>query len=412
MKHSDLYFSGISYPLRCSSKIVLQRKGRIMNFLFAVCHTGQGRALQSVTDRLISEGGHKVVVLLERGQSAWVAYEYSQALAFQGCDVFNLSCSTAGEADSRTLLGKLIGGRGIHRVLSMISPTPVGVPTVETLALQVGRIAQIPTFGFVEVPCGHKAPVWNGLFTQFDKSFVAQRTPDLADHLKYIEVGFDVSSVDRERALATKQALGIAADAPWIWYYGGPYAKAGSILRNLIGFVDEYDGFIPIVFTRHIRERLDPKAKHEYCEAVLQASRLGIVTSENSADHDASETTSVQRAKDEILRYSDLLNACSANGLLVTGHGTDGMMKAPRMGIRSILCVGNKLNPDILSEKGCEILPLPPGCPIQVTDYEGLDRALKRLFENGESSYRELCAEHYFEQQQTPAEIIVEHLLA
>lgn len=377
----------------------------LMKIACAVCHVGQAKALALVTTCLI-EAGHQVFVFLEDDSPAAAAYQGGD-VQFTKCCVAKLRGSVR---QAIPQVNEIV--TEMDAVLVMLSPT--GTDDTIERALQLAAIYnKKPAYGYAEAPCGHLAPVWKDVFTEFTTLFVAQKTKDLQFHMNVVEVGCDVPNIDPVRALATKPKLGIAVNDPWIWYSGGPYHQAGNILIDLLNACCRLrvSGLplhrLSVVFSRHSRDKEDLSSREAYEQAVQWANMLGVPMVENSADYAPSETTNLQRS--EIIPYSLLLEACSANGIIVTGHGTDGAVKAPRLGIPSILCVGETLNPHIKREKGCDKLPLPKGYPMQITTTADMEGAIYQGLTHRDE-YKKRCQELYPLPEISPARIIVEHM--
>ncbi|OGY35680.1 MAG: hypothetical protein A3E36_00080 [Candidatus Andersenbacteria bacterium RIFCSPHIGHO2_12_FULL_45_11b] len=372
-----------------------------MNVIFAACHVGQARALQPVAAKLV-RAGHKVAVFLDETQPAYRSLLAKQ-IAFPGCEVCIVRSNMIGAIEN---VEGCLRARNPDRVLVTLSPTDVS-DTVEQLLYIAAQLADVPVFGYAEVPCGHLAPAWLRRTPGFTKLFVAQRTHDLQNKLDVVEVGVEVPKMNHENAVRTKDLLGLDHDAPWVWYPGGPYRQAADILTKLVEqvaiFQNKNGKLVSIVFSRHSRD--EPGFAAIYREVVLYASSAGVSITENSADH--TDTTSVQNPS--IVPYVDLLEACSCEGVIVTGHGTDGMVKAPRLGIPSILCVGSELDPHIFREKGCEVLPLPAACPVQITRLGDLGGALHNAVQH-RAAYQQLCQTLYPPQECSPADIIVKEM--
>lgn len=367
-----------------------------MKIVCAACHLGQARALELVAKRLV-QCGHAVTVILDKDHVAAGNFlaEEKNALKFWDCEVIQMSGKAPDALNAINVLLKRIRP---DRVLVMLSPTE-NTENVEHQLSCIAKMLKIPVFGYAEVPCGHLAPVWNGFLPEFQTLFVAQETGDLRESLNVMEVGSDTPPVDLAAALRTKQRLGMTEGAQWIWYSGGPYIQSGIILQNIVEFIHRFDSRIKIVFTRHHRDRDNEQSSREHLKAVCLAQEKKVCVVEN-------------RPKDEtgFIHNMDLLNACALDGIVITGHGTDGMMHAPRMEIPSILCVGETLNPHIMREKRHDVLPLPIGCPIQVIAYPLLFTAIVDLFRGGREDYQESCREHYPRQEKSSAQIIAEEM--
>lgn len=374
-----------------------------MNIVCAACHIGQAKALQPVVAEFVA-AGHGVRVILDTDEPANELYLRGE-LSFPGCEVFAMN-----QTNFDQIIVPAISWA--DKALVMMSPTSTR-GTAEVLTGGAIIAAQKELYGYAEVPCGHMAPTWRHQLDQFDTLFVAQKTDDLASRENVIEVGVTVPVLNPIRALSTKEKLGLKVNDPFIWYYGGPYIEAGIMLAILARDVYRLHTKVPslsalsIVFSRHVRDKVDSAAMDEYVRACSIAAQLGVHVIENSADHVSQETTVFQRT--DIVPYNLLLEACSANGIVVTGHGTDGMVKAPRLDIPSILLVGSTLNPHIKNEKDCEVLPLPPNCPVQVTDHRDMEGHLHQLL-TSRNDYIDLCRKSYPRQLKSPARMIVESM--
>lgn len=370
-----------------------------MKILCGACHTGQAKALVPVVELLVKMG-HEVRVALDRNQPASSAYDREQIRFPASVEV--VIPQGGGLVDPLQALAETAREEvsWADRALIMLSPTKE-VYTVERMILKLafGRMA---VYAYSEVPCGHLAPVWEGVLEKFHGLFVAKKTTDLnPDNDAIVEVGImPPPEINIRQVYETKAALGVGEMDSWIWYMGGPYARAGEILEDIVRNVRD----IPIVFSRHGRDKQDHRSVFAYGHAVADARQRGVSIIENSLDHGSSETTEAQRA--DRIPYARLFEACAANGILVTGHGTDGI-KAPYVGIPSILCGGNDLNPHIFLEKGCEKLPLPDKCPLQVTTIERLQDAITFFLQPGiRDQYVRECLKKYPKREKSPAEII------
>lgn len=377
-----------------------------MKIVCAACHIGQARALQAVVATFIATG-HDVRVILDADHPANQLY-FGSTLSFPGCDVFVMNQTNL----EQTIVPAVSWA---DKVLVTLSPTPEIRTSERELAAAALLEDENQLFGYAEVPCGHMAPSWRNRLHYFRQLFVAQKTDDLASAGNIVEVGVDIPFFNPIRALSTKERLGLCVNDPFIWYYGGPYAIAGCMLGAVVREVATFREQVPvlsalsIVFSRHGRDKSDAAATSAYRRAVQVAMRLNVPLIENSADHLRQDTTIMQRA--DIVPYSLILEACSASGIVVTGHGTDGMVNAPRLDIPSILLVGSMLNPHIKNEKGCEVLPLPPGCPVQITDHCDLEKHLLQLL-SFRNQYIGLCRQSYPRQLKSPATMIVESMTA
>ncbi len=371
-----------------------------MKFACAVCHVGQAKALVPVVQKLVAFG-HEVSVIIDRNQPVWGAYQRND-LSFPGASriVVPRSNDLVDPLQAITEVME-VEAQWMDKALVMLSPTKE-VYTVERALLSYACREALPGYVCSEVPCGQLAPVWSGQLHRFSRLFLADIV-DVHERSGVISVGMVApAEPDIRRAYDTKRLLGIGEMDPWIWYMGGPYAKAGEILQDIVRHVR-----IPIVFSRHGRDKQDPHSTVAYKKAVAAAYQRGVSIQENSLDHGPNETTDAQRV--ERIAYWLLLEACSVNGILITGHGTDGI-KAPYVGIPSILCVGD-LNPHIFLEKGCSKLPLPDKCPWQVMATEELRDAIAFFQQPGiRGQYERQCRELYPAAKETPAEIIVRHI--
>ena len=379
-----------------------------MRIVFAACHIGQVKALKPVIDLLVERGNY-VALYLDKKQPAMRAWDSGQLKDFRSeIQLLQVTEDGTGLCENSTEdLGMIARA---DRVLVTLSPTQTHA-NLERLFMKEAILKRIPVYGYSEVPCGHLAPIWSESLHEFHRLFVAQKTPDLESRTDVIEVGCDTPLINPVRALQTKSRLGISEAQSFVWYSGGPYHQAGVILQQLVTIVAQMNCTahnIQVVFSRHSRDNQDPKSYAAYEVAVKIAKREKVVISENSLDHPLA-TTNVQRT--DLVPYSLLLEACTRGGVIVTGHGTDGMAKAPRIGVPSILCVGDDLNPDLRSEKGCEYLPLPQYCPYQITDLKDLPLVLNPALYKRDA-YLATCAENYSLQPRSPAQIIVEHLTA
>lgn len=366
--------------------------------VLVACHVGQAKALIPIA-RLLVQRGCRVIMLLDANEKAAELYEDGEL-------DFPTDCVVCVDAMRDLPLNITNAIRDAHRVLVTLSPVEAVSSLENRVYSHCANSLSIPIWGYSEVVCGHRAPAWKGLLSGFDQLFAAKKTKDLEQMDNIVDVGMDIPIIDRVRALETKTMLGIPEKRQFIWYCGGPYPRSAEILRMFVGCCGALQELanapVDIVFSRHSR---DDTAVTFYQETVSISKKRGVRMVENSADH--LRGTSAQR--DEIIPYSQLFEACSEGGVIVTGHGTDGL-KAPYVGIPSILCVGDDLNPHIKKEKGCQVLPLPEYCPIQVTSHDRLMPALLYCFRQRDA-YQEMCRQHYPVQEKTPAEIIVEVML-
>lgn len=282
--------------------------------------------------------GHEVKVLLDANQPALPVYERGD-LQFPNCEVLVVDTGVG----SAQTISEMVNWA--DKVFVTLSPTD-SVMTTERLLAGAAICERKKTLGYSEVPCGHLAPIWREVLAEFDTLFVAQKTQDLRSCSNVVEVGMDIPLLDHIRALATKAKLGFRENDDWIWYSGGPYHQAGQILECIVRAVHQFrrETFprLQLVFTRHARDKADPKSLGCYCQATQLAEDLSVPIVENSADHKPGETTAFHR--DQIISYVQLLEACSANGVLVTGHGTDGI-KAPASWHSFYLVCGEQIKP-------------------------------------------------------------------
>ena len=368
--------------------------------VLAACDIDKAEALVPVAQAFIEQGYH-VTVLLDKNQSAGTRGGLSFS---EGCTVHLL------DVGSGFPEGRLHLIREAAHVLVTLSPTTSG-STVETGVFNYRKLTlEKPIFGYSEVPCGHRAPAWDGTLAQFDKLFVAKKTDDISSLRNAVEVGMAIPEFDRERAAQTLKKL--KCDR-LVWYVGGPYEEAVLPLQYVIQacrWVERTtDDKATIVFSRHSRDPKRPFSRQLYQSAVDLAEFLDVPIIENSGGYTRDETTSKQL--EVVVWYADLFQACMLNGVIVTGHGTDGI-KAPWCGIPSILCVGSKLNPHIVVEKGCAVLPLPHGYPAQVTELEEVESAVVEALTCDREDFMGECREMYPLSERSPAQIIVETMLA
>lgn len=295
----------------------------------------------------------------------------------------------------------------------LVTLSPARTPNLELSALDVAKRWGVPIYGYAEVPCGHMATLWRNRLAEFDGFFAAKVTSDL--HERFGNGAWEVGprldhlrGIDRQAVgSAAKAALGMGVDDPWVWCSGGPYPEAVEVLRHVVEtmvsvkYCHHPDRFrrLTLVVTRHGRDEQHERAKEiaqDYWAVLEAAGSSGLNVIENSPGH-GRQLPSPRFAAISPVSHTEMFCGLHFGGVLVTGHGTDGL-NAPYCSYPSILCNASAaFDPDMLSEKGVHRFPLEEGCPYQVGTQDDLADALQAhlTLRPLQRFYASFCERHY-----------------
>lgn len=396
-----------------------------MRTLVIVCdHIGQMRAGLAVAQQVRELDCPVQVALDERGTAAG-AYRQHQPRVVEALTGLRLPVFVHA-ARSNSCWDKLLHP-GKSMLLSMLSPSLRR--NAEMAALEVAHHRQVPTAGYAEMLGGQCWPYWSKSTQDhpprldwFDRLYVARRTTDLVTWMKpVVEVGLPLDAYRnfdrRARGRAAVACLKITG--PFVWFYGSPNLETINTFQDLVTILSRYQAQKPLtlIVTRHARDRLvsEPAVRQKilvaYHSLMHAAAKTGMRVIEISHDHPNDELSSF--AWPGRVEHRDLLCACHYEGVLVTMHGTDGLL-APYLGVPSILCCRSDRYDRVLPlEKGFREFPLTRDLPPQVGDQKELSNQLARflLLESARADYLADCRQFCPFPKKVAAQMVAEDLI-
>ncbi len=380
-----------------------------MKFLVCVNFIGLAKAAMSVVRRL-RELGHEVCFVVD-GQGPVARDLRSPDSALQ--KVFSEAGIEPVVDHSRSLAGYRHSLNQFDAILVTLSPD--AKKNTETAAVEYAKKGNVPVFGYTEVPCGHASPLWMGgadsYLGQLSGIFAAKVTGDLRKRFgdNAWEVGLQLDrfmSVDIPTVgMQTREVLEVRDDDYLVWVSGVPYGETIRMLGDTVGslllfcaqrLLDPHS--VTLVVSRHARDKEIPGLTEAYREVMTYARDTGdLRVIECSKDHAEPQHRS-QYAFEQQVEYRDLMCACCFDGgVMVTGHGTDGIV-APYIGLPSILCCASDYyDPMMPGEKGVHTFPLERNCPPQIGSHQDLEKWLHDflLDPNRRARYVQECKAKY-----------------
>lgn len=336
------------HVVRCSVTIsFFGRRWPVPRILFVSKDLGSAKAGAAVA-RAFSRRGARVEYRLDARGAAWKSYCEKSGL---DRDLNGLSVAgTSGPPEA------LFSGPW-DAVFVTLSAS--GIPSAELeLACRTGA-GRIPLYGIEEMLGGRHNPGWGeddpSLAGSLRRLFTIMPTRE--DHAYPVSVvgppqlekyrGLNVAEV----GATARRKLWISADAALVYYIGQPEPENPDVLSRLgeaLAEALDVSGVstrpeVALVVSRHSRDKGIPCNSEAHRHALLHIERrLGIRVTENSLDHrdlpmNDREAIPQHFLPLEFCSYQELVCACAANGVIVTGFATDGVVVAPHLGIPSIL---------------------------------------------------------------------------
>lgn len=312
-----------------------------------------------------------------------------------------------------------------------------GIPSAELELACLTGAGRLPLYGIEEMIGGRHNPGWEDgddpPIRKLRRLFTIMPTRE--DHAYPVSV-VGPPQLERYRGLnieavgaAARRKLRIPDGRALVYYSGQPapenphvLSRVGEALAEALDVSDvSTRPEVTLVVSRHSRDKGIPCNSEAHRHALRHIEcRLGVRVIENSLDHrelpmNDREAIPSHFLPLEFCSYQELVCACAANGVIVTGFATDGVVVAPHLGIPSILHLdrhGYLFGGLLRREKRMERLPIP--CVPQVATVEDLAEYLQTFIGvTGEDrEARAECCEtlrHRFPfPDRDPAEMIVD----
>ena len=394
-----------------------------MHVVFVSKDLGNARAGSAVAQALRRRLSHTELALtyaLDVRGAAWDAVASGRETGFSGVPLRHWG-ETSGECSKYVADADAI----------MVTLSASGAPNLEFDITRLAYTLGKPVYGIEEMLGGRHNPGWEAgepapirclrrLFTTLptdedDASVTVVGPPQLERYR-----GVDVPLI----GLLAREKLGLAVDAPLVYYIGHPEPENPHALSRVGQALAKFRREdLVLVVSRHGRERTNPipdnSAAHRHTLRHIR-NRVGIRVIENSLDHkdfpeDHPEAIPAEFRPVTFVTYQELVCACAHRGVTVTGFATDGLIIPPYLGVPSLFYLDREdylFGGLLWREKRFDRLPLP--LIPQVATVDQLFQKLHYFLADGSGRCERYCAtlrEKFPFPERDPAEAIVDVVL-
>lgn len=314
----------------------------------------------------------------------------------------------------------------------MISPSASGSPNIEQDAFNLAVAQGVPVFILEDFPGGRNNPGWDAkqLLTECKRLFAVMRLPG-SDNEKVEVVGAWQAELYRnldikQCGLRAREKLGIDQAESIVWYSGHPDSANPIVVAHIaqaIARIGTSQRPIVFVVSRHGREiglgSNDMAAAHRHIMRTIAQNAAGrFRVLENSVGHKELPLDNPFAVLPEFrppswVSYQELMCACSVNGIVVTGFGTDGAIVAPALRIPSVQYLDRDnflLSHLLLKEKHMQV---PAFAIWRAEDICSLAGRINDLLFGGPSiqTYRCWCEKDWPSPERNPLDVIADTIV-